>query len=136
VPKRGRLRSIPEPRNIIRQLPFQRLLVIRQLLRPNFRRNLISPRILPRAPCRHEQRKTKSHTTQHISPYPSHQRALVNLPNEPNQDPMASFEPRPIPTQIHITRYYPPTIASHHLHRNTRASLQTTSNVPAVPRHP
>jgi hypothetical protein len=56
---------VPKPRYIIRQLPLQRLLFLRQLPRRHLLRYLVSPLILPRTPSRHEQRQAECHTASH-----------------------------------------------------------------------
>jgi hypothetical protein len=48
---------------------------------------------------------------------------------------MPSHKSRPIPRKIHITRNNPSTIPTHNLHRYARSPLQTTPNIPTVPRH-
>lgn len=48
---------------------------------------------------------------------------------------MASDEPWPVSTQVHIRSDDATTIATHDLHRNPRSSFQTATNVTAVPCH-
>jgi hypothetical protein len=56
-----RSNSVPEPWHIVRQLPLQQYLIIRQFMGTCLQRDLVAARVFSLKPDRHEQREEEGH---------------------------------------------------------------------------
>lgn len=64
---RNSLRGVSEPRHIVRQFLFQRLLLLGQFLMSDLECEFVAARILPTEPGRHEEGEEESHAKALVS---------------------------------------------------------------------